>query len=315
MNDVETHTIAELPEAIAQKLKLMPDWRQRLLHSAPVLHQSSKELFRDAVGMSEAGLTFDEQCAVLTLRFEGYYRRIEEREIENAVRSAMGMRNADAGKRLTYPDVNLELRQSAIADSQFSTVEDLKKASLVQTPGELRSSAILNRFFRPDELVCMASTKQASQTAIRSEFLGLERDLPFMVPNAMSALWALNSQNRPSVRCNNNVGPIRRVVVEFDSGSLDEQAALIGHLMKHGCVLDMVLFSGGKSLHSWINVETLGQADRDKLYRYAAALGADRAMFVPCQLCRTPNAIRKENGAKQEVLMLNLEGLQMEKTP
>ncbi len=77
--------IAEISEAITQKLRHMPAWRQRLLFSSPVLHQSSKELFRDAVGMSEAGLTFDEQCAVLRLRFEGYLRwtpsvgqRIEE---------------------------------------------------------------------------------------------------------------------------------------------------------------------------------------------------------------------------------------------
>ncbi len=300
--------IAELPEAITQKLRQMQKWRQRLLFSSPVLHQSSRELFRDAVGMSEAGLTFDEQCAVLRLRFDGYYRRIEDREIENAVRSAMGLGGSGTAARRAYPSVNPELRRTAIVDSLFTTVDDLKKASRVQNPGELRSGAVLDLFFNADDLVCMASTKQAAQTDRRCEFLGLERGLPFIVPNAMSAQWALNSQNRPSVRCNSNVGPIRRVIVEFDAGSLDEQAALIGHLMKHGCAVDMVLFSGGKSLHAWVNVESLSEADRDKLFRYAAALGADRSMFVPCQLCRTPNAIRKENGAKQEVLMLNLQG-------
>lgn len=315
MTTTTTHFLTGLDDAIERKLQEMPDWRLRMLYSPPVIHQSSKELFRDAMGMSKAGLSFEEQCAVLRLRFEGYYRRIEYREIENAIRSAMGMGNSGAKQRFAYPAMNLDLRRSAIIDSPFATVEDLKIASWVQSPGELRSSEVLNRFFRPDDLVCMASTKQAAQTDKRSEFLGLERGLPFMVPNAMSALWALNSQNRPSVRCNNNVGPIRRAVIEFDSGSLDEQAALIGHLMKHECDVQMVLFSGGKSLHAWVDVDKLVQADRDKLYRYAVALGADRAMFVPCQLCRTPNAIRKENGTKQEVLMLNLEGLQMEKTP
>jgi hypothetical protein len=301
-----THFLTGLDDAIERKLQEMPDWRLRLLYSPPVIHQSSKELFRDAMGMTEAGFTFDEQCEVLGRRFQGYYRRIEDREIENAIQSAMGMTSGERKAGPKYPQVNSELRQEALETSEFRSVEDLRKASLIQHPDQLRSAAVLDYFFSPEELVCMAESKQMARTEKRSEFLGIEEDNPFIVPNAMSAKWALNSQGRPSVRCNNNVGPIVRVVIEFDTGPLDEQAALIGHLMQHGVRVQMVLWSGGKSLHTWVDIAMLSQQEREDLYRYAAALGADRATFVPCQLCRTPNATRKENGAKQEVLMLNV---------
>lgn len=292
---------------IERKLQEMADWRLRLLNSSPVLHQSPKELFRDAMGMTEAGLTFDEQYEVLERRFEGYYRKIEDREIENAIRSAMGTISGNKKTRITYPEVNSELRQKAIETSEFSNVEDLRKASLVKHPELMSSAAVLDRFFGHEELICMAESKQVARTETRSVFQGREEDHPFIVPNAMSATWALNSLGRPSARCNNNVGPINRVVVEFDSGTLDEQAALIGHLMQHGADVQMVLFSGGKSLHSWVDLSALDEGQRETLYRYVTAIGADKSMFIPCQLCRMPNATRKENGAKQEVIMLNIE--------
>jgi hypothetical protein len=297
--------LTELSDEIEIKLCKMPAWRVALIFSPPSLHASHSELYRDAVGMIEAGLTAEEQFQVLTLRFSGYYRKIEDREIEDAIRSASGETQGIRAKRERLPLINEKLRKGALENTDFCNLESLKKASTESCPWRLSSAEVLDRFFRPGELVCMAETKQTARTYPRVHFRGKETDFPFMVPNPMLAQWGTNSVGRKSSRCNSIVGPLRHLVVEFDTGTQDEQASLIGNITRHGVPLLMVLWSGGKSLHSWFDISQVSEMDREKLRRYAAAIGADRATFVPCQLCRTPNATRKENGNKQQVLLLN----------
>ncbi len=307
MITTSTHILSGLDDVIERKLKAMPDWRLRLLYSSPELHRSQSELYRDAAGMSEAGLSFSEQFEVLRLRFSNYYRKIEDREIECAINSAMGAVNGLVRSGPKYPKANPELRARALRSSDFTCVQDLRAASLIVAPGELTSATVIDHLFAPSELICMAEAKHRMWTATRDTFRGREEHLPFIVPNVMAAEWGLTKGGRTSRKCNSNVGPVNRLVVEFDNGSLDEQASLVGHLMQHGVKILMALFSGGKSIHSWVDLRGLNAEQREKLYAYVAAIGADTRMFTISQFCRTPNAIRKENGAKQEVLMLNIE--------
>jgi hypothetical protein len=263
-------------------------------------------MFRDAISMSQVGLTHEQQFEILRIKFDRYYRLVEDREIENAIRNAMSYNEGKQETQNRLPKANEELRQTAFKNSPFHNVAALKKASKVMAPELLSSGAVLDRFFRSDELVCMARSKNMAETMRRENFRGGEEQFPYIVPNAMVSVWGLNSLGIRSKRCNNNVGPVTRVVIEFDSGTLDEQAALIGAISKCGVPLSMVLWSGGKSLHSWFDMTSMNKDERQKLFRYAAALGADRATFIPCQLCRTPNAIRPENGNRQEVYLLNV---------
>jgi hypothetical protein len=99
-----------------------------------------------------------------------------------------------------------------------------------------------------------------------------------------------------------NTGPLTYQVVEFDRGTLDEQAKIHLHLL-HFAKLRLVVFSGNKSLHGWYDVRSMGPEEITRFRRYVAALGADKATFTPCQLVRTPNA-RRDNGAIQTVLFL-----------
>src|SRR5205807_578538 len=48
-----------------------------------------------------------------------------------------------------------------------------------------------------------------------------------------------------------NTGPRRFLVIEFDKGTLDQQAALLFHLSKFAPSLALVVFSGSRSLHGW----------------------------------------------------------------
>jgi hypothetical protein len=300
------HTIPPLAEETELAMLKMEPWRLQLLLARPKVHRSQVEMFRDASGMTLAGLTSDQQLEILRYKFASYYRPIEDREIENAIRGAMN--NGVVGvQKEKMPKVNEELRQAALETSAFKMLSDLKLASKTKNPELLSSGAILSRLFSADQLVCMASDKATAHTGPRNYFSGREERLPFIVPNAMAAEFGLTTSGRTSRRCNDNVGPITRTVVEFDTGTLDEQAALIGAIAACGVALDMVLWSGGKSLHAWFDLANLADEERQKFFRYAAALGADKATFVPCQLCRTPNATRTENGNKQEVLLLNVE--------
>lgn len=53
--------------------------------------------------------------------------------------------------------------------------------------------------------------------------------------------------------------------------------------MQHGVKILMSLFSGGKSIHSWVDLRGLSAEQREKLYAYVAAIGADTKMFTICQ--------------------------------
>jgi hypothetical protein len=87
----------------------------------------------------------------------------------------------------------------------------------------------------------------------------------------------------------------------------DASVRLLYHLLKsyhkHGLV--MVVDSGGKSLHAWINARTC--ADLAVLELEAVKLGADWHTFLPWQWVRFPGGTRRnEKGtATQPVLYIN----------
>jgi len=132
------------------------------------------------------------------------------------------------------------------------------------------------------------------------------------VPSPMQSEFGTNQEGRESVRCNDNVGPRRFLVIEFDSGSRDEQAAIIWNLSKYG-PLTLVLHSGGKSLHAWFYCQGEDEFPNSRLRRfmeYAVTLGGDSHTWVPCQFVRMPDGTRSENGKRQSVIYFNPEVLQ-----
>ena len=156
------------------------------------------------------------------------------------------------------------------------------------------SGDVLDRFFGDDALLCLGQSPSSTFTQQRAHFRGFEQELPYMVPNAMSAPRGLTKDGRDSNRCLANAGPRKRLVVEYDFGTLDEQAALHLHLRDKNLPLKMVVFSGSKSLHGWFDVTGCSDEQIALTCRYAAYLGADTATFSPIQLVRTPNARRDE---------------------
>jgi hypothetical protein len=50
-----------------------------------------------------------------------------------------------------------------------------------------------------------------------------------------------------------------------------------------------------------------------RLFRYAVALGADPATWIPCQFVRMPGGVR-DNGKKQEVIYFNPKPMETSQT-
>jgi hypothetical protein len=97
-------------------------------------------------------------------------------------------------------------------------------------------------------------------------------------------------------------------VCEFDSGEVDDHAALLIHLGGYAPLVCAV-HSGGKSLHGWFYVR--GQLDEKMLrfFRYAVSLGADPATWTRSQFVRMPDGVR-DDGKRQTVFFLNFRSLE-----
>jgi hypothetical protein len=112
------------------------------------------------------------------------------------------------------------------------------------------------------------------------------------------------------MRCLQNTGPRRFLVVEFDQGDFDQHAALLSHLSGLAPLV-LAVHSGNKSLHGWFYCEGQSQELIHRFFRYAVSLGADSATWTPCQLVRMPDGLR-DTGVRQRVVFFNPNPLEME---
>jgi hypothetical protein len=148
------------------------------------------------------------------------------------------------------------------------------------------------------EWLCLATDHPATARTRRRErwTFGPADECGLVVPSPMTGPGGKGLDGRSSHRCLDNTGPRRWLVIEFDSGTIDEQAALHWHLRAASIVagwprLRLVVHSGKKSLHGWYGPVTDEETARD-LMGYAITLGADPATWVRCQLVRLPGGVR-----------------------
>ena len=294
--------LSTVPGDIVAIIATLPKGKSRQLLSDPTPNESQRELYRDACWLHEADLDEVESRAFLEAKFANYYREIQPREFERVIDAA---KHTGERKGPAYPPRNDATRTKAL-DKTPGDVGALRAASCIPDAVNLSTGAVIDLLFPEAKLLCLATAKDRSITEVRGQFEGTEERHQFMVPNQMSSKLGMNPAGRMSSRSNDNVGPQVYQVIEFDNGCLDEQARLHLHLRQF-VPLAAVVYSGSKSLHGWYQVKGLGGARLSQFLHYCAALGADKATYVPCQLVRTPNAIREPGGAKQEVLYLDVE--------
>lgn len=131
--------------------------------------------------------------------------------------------------------------------------------------------------------------------------------MQFIVANTMTAVTGINQSGKLSARCHDNATRSRRYqVIEFDRGTLQEQAAILSSLHSSKTPLVLVVWSGGKSLHGWFHVERLSEYEKQRFFRHSVFLGADSSLWDPAKLVRMPGG-RRDSGVRQEILHFNIE--------
>jgi hypothetical protein len=127
--------------------------------------------------------------------------------------------------------------------------------------------------------------------------------MQLIVPSPMTAQTWQTQDGHESEHTLQNTGPRRFLVMEQDTGTVDEQAAILGHLAAHA-PLALAVHSGGKSLHGWFYCA--GQRE-DRLRAFmckAVSLGADPATWTRSQFVRMPDGTRGD-GRRQVVYYFN----------
>jgi hypothetical protein len=191
-----------------------------------------------------------------------------------------------------WPVRNAEQIEAVAAASEWRGLVDLWEASPVRFDDGPVTEALVDALFPGNPLLCCGfKLDDLYGTGTRAEWRGQLADMQFIVPSPMAAEEGQTKKGHMAPRCLDNTGPRRFLVIEFDGGEADTQAAVLWHLSRLA-PLALVVHSGGESLHGWF--ACAGQ-DEDKLHkfmRYAVLLGADPATWTRCQFVRMPDGLR-----------------------
>lgn len=289
----------------------LPQFLRDLLSSPPVAGSGVHPwLFRMA---RQLHAHRDEQtiCDMLAAAVDGCGRHVPEAEIVAAVSSAKecAWQPNSTGRAVTtrpapkWPTLDQAKRQSVI-DTGTGVVDIWTASPIYPTLDSTDTDFFLAELFPGNPLLCIGRDMASFTTAPRQDFRGRLHDKTLIVPSAMNARTGLTKKGKVSAHTLDNTGPRTYLVTEFDSGTADEQAALILHLREFAPLV-MVLSSGGKSIHAWWKCHGISESVTLRFFRYAVSLGADDATWTRCQFVRLPQAYRPEKERWQEVYYFN----------
>jgi hypothetical protein len=238
-----------------------------------------------------------------------YHRDVPDREIESAVNDAYATVNGE----ITFERKKVQRYEKyaalEISRSYPTTIDELKEASPLPIPNSPKDS--LSQLFDRDELVCMGirlNNVTVLPMDIWLDYMGDIEKYQFLVPHPMSTAKGLTKSGYPSPRTVSNTGRRRRIVCDFDKPAKEIQPSLIVHLSNYcGKDPELILTSGGKSLHSWWRIDDWSDDEIEIFEEEATRVGADPALLGEArknQLVRFPGAIR-DNGNKQSLLYWN----------
>jgi hypothetical protein len=286
----------------------LPRWANDILNAAPKRGEGLNPwLFRASIALRACGRNEQEITAELRVLTAG--EPTKPGEIERAAKRSADYvdgHGTDHHPAPKWPCVDKAARAAVIAQHDGGAVELWEQSPVRLDDDSPITEAIIDTLFPGDPLICVAPVFNVYETAPRESFRGRLSKMQFIVPNAMSKLTGLTQDGEESARCLDNTGPRQYLIVEQDSGTMDEQAGVIMHLAKKA-PLALVTRSGGKSLHSWFACGDQLEDDVKRFFTHAVALGADPATWTRCQLVRMPDGTRPKDGAavRQSVLYWN----------
>lgn len=210
-------------------------------------------------------------------------------EIEDALQSARGERRPSP----RWSPVN-QLNVADISNEGPALLELVSRSPFpIQFGEQSRSEEVVDALFPGNPWLCIGRSDRNFYTERRELWRGKLEGRSLIVPSSMSSQRGRTRLGKLSFHSQANTGPRRFLVVEFDRGTLDQQAALIWHLEKFA-TLTLVVFSGSKSLHSWFFCASQSEDSIRKFFDYAVSLGADPRMWTPSQFARLPDGHRPD---------------------
>ena len=236
--------------------------------------------------------------------------RVGHGEIEHAVERSRATawhpgQPHDVAIASPWPKVNEERRAAVIASVGYGLVDLWETSPVRLERNEPRTFAIIGALFPPDALLCAGKSSSEFATRPWKEFGKRLNEFQLIVPSPMTARTGRTQDGRLSEHTLENTGPRRFLVVEFDSGSVDDHAALLLHLATRA-PLALAVHSGGKSIHGWFYCAREPETRLRAFMRAAVALCADRATWTRSQFVRMPDGLR-DNGKRQTVFFFNPE--------
>jgi hypothetical protein len=303
----------EAKESLQLMTHHLPQFVQDMLSAPPRAGEGVHRWLFGVARQLHAHLPAGEIVSLLESRVANCGRFVPRREIISAVQNALpcawqpGSQSQPVHLAPQWPSVNQEQREAIIRDSGgLADLWELSKPRIED--GEAHTEQIIDRLFPDAPLLCCGKSNSDFDTRLREDWRGELSGLQFIVPSAMSAVTGKTRDSRESKHALDNTGQRRFLVCEFDSGDIDDHAALLIHLGAYA-PLACAVHSGGKSLHGWFYVH--GQLDERMLrfFRYALSLGADSATWTRSQFVRMPDGVR-DDGKRQTVFFLNFSSLE-----
>lgn len=207
-----------------------------------------------------------------------------------------------------WPLRNAEQIEAVAAASEWRGVSDLWEASPVRFDEGPVTEALVDALFPGNPLLCCGwKLDDLYGTGTREEWRGQLADMQFIVPSPMAAEEGRAKKGHMTPRSLDNTGPRQFLVIEFDGGEADTQAAVLWHLSRMA-PLALVVHSGGKSLHGWFACAGEPEDKLHRFMRYAVVLGADKSTWPACQFVRMPDGLRPLPGTwpvRQQVFHFN----------
>lgn len=254
----------------------------------------------------------EDMLPLLTAAVDGCGRHVPQSEIQAAIDDAAkcAWQPNGSGSPVTnrpsrkWPEVNHDARQ-AVIDAATVTPADLWELSPWRCDGGTDADRFIDELFPGNPLLCVGLDNSHFETAPRESFRGRLSEMSLIVPSPMAALTGhRKSDGKESAHTLENTGPRYYLISEFDTGTPDDQVAILWHL-KNFAPLAMVLSSGGKSLHGWWDCREATKEQQGRFFHYAVSLGADPATWTRCQFVRLPQGWRADKERRQEVFFFD----------
>jgi hypothetical protein len=178
---------------------------------------------------------------------------------------------------------------------------------------ELTLDNFYNLLFDEEDHICFG--ERINSTGVSHHKFPYGRTRRWFTINALDSKEDRNPtesyhrKDRPR-RADCNVVKFRNIMIEMDSCSIPEQKV---YIKQSGLLYSTCVYSGGKSLHFVISLETPLQSEEEyrcwwkAIYKIMGDLGAglDKSTVNPSSFSRCPNAYREDKDQTQHLLKIN----------